>query len=827
MPPFGPVPQSNEAGRRLDSAESYGPHPLNGQSAFAGKDQDDEIHWHIPTPVSKDNSTWDPFKGTDLAKDDVSEHSGVLLANPNQGHATEVPSSKPLPGDATPTASNAQIRMVPPEPPSPSQHPSSAYASVTSQEPTSQEPTSGGMPQSRNEAAIPQRQSSFVGLPLIRRGSTFDVTSKPTEPIDERVSLEAEPDVDEAATRQQGTLTSEVTVGSTLVGTDSLVPGKDVDEKGTEESQKHAPSSASTDHQLPAQQRQHPAPQAPQQMQQQQDPFQMHPVQQGRLPQQHPPFGPAHMVPPNMAGNPIQRLPPSGPWKLEESHLSEPLHRVTPKPQQLPPSGAWKLEESHLAEPLHSVNRNRAGTGSSQQEPSFGYDKETGVSLPAPSSSANQQYQQRQKPPEVPPSSANRYPGLFPSQQQPESNAQAGGPAPSQQRRLSHEGGSGILRAMTGGAETAHEDRGRSRKASSLFKDIGSRFRKGSSERRGTSAEPKAQPAEQQQQQQPLPDAASESSITTEEIQERKKARASFLLGLRNRPSTDHGRQPSRDGAMGPPRPDEARPETSSEERKLSRFGTGLGVTTGQHRPSGPARASTSLAHESGPTGPAMSPPKKRFSGFNTKATGAFHRSSTDVTVKPGTPISLRPASGQQPLQQPAALDRPNMSHPGFERSNTAGPTYGQMQPAPVGAPLADAPERRKRRGSAAGLISGLLGHSGKNKDQSQSVPAGPPPGQQPPMQQPQARYPSGPQPGVSQVPGLQTQGQPQGHRPSGSQLPTPQFPGRQLGCKSLWTAACQPPASETSELWKPTASNATSYDWKLFALRLSDTHFA
>ncbi|KAM0415649.1 hypothetical protein ACHAPT_013399 [Fusarium lateritium] len=812
--PYGPAPQLGDPGNRLTSRESQGPPPMSGPATFANEDPEERTEWQIPTPVSNDNATWDPFKGTDLAKDDASEHSGVLLGNredhTQQSRGVEAPS-----GGATPTLANTGIRMVPPEEPAASsQQPTTGFAGAPSQAASASVP-----PQIHNNSSVPQRNSSFVGLPLIRRGSTFDVTpkpaqSRPTETINEGVSTEID---EEAAAIQQGTLTSEATVGSTLVGTDSLVPGKDF-EKDVDEPEQQALADVPT----AQQQQQQPQPQQQQPQpplhSQPQHPFQMHPVHQGPLPPQNPQFGPRPMIPPNMmGGNPIHRLPPSGPWKLEESHLSEPLHRVTPKPQQLPPSGPWKLEESHLAEPLHSVNRNRAGTSSSHQEPYFGYDKETGIDLPSPTSPVSKPLQNRQKPSETPPSSANRYPGLFPGQPQAQRNPKDGPPGPGPQflRRLSNEGG--ISRTGTGGPE---EERGRSRKASALFKDIGSRFRRGSSERRGTSVEPKPHQHQHHQQQvsqsqqlehrHPPGDGASVSSITTEEIQDRKKVRASFMLGLRNRPSTDHGRQKSRDGNLMGPRPDEARPETSPEERKLSRFGTSLGALTGQHKHNGPPRASTSnLANEPGTSTPLA---KKRFSGFNTKAAvaGVFHhRPSGDSTPKPGTPNSMRPVSSQLALQQPVSSERLDFSHPGFERSNTAGPSFGQMQPTPVNAPPLDASERRRRRGSAAGLISGLLGHGGKHKEEHQGAPARPPSGQQPlmqqplmqqpPMQQPQARRPSGPQLGNPQLggpqlPRLQTQiqpqgppqGPPQGRRPSGPQLPTPQLPGPQLGSPQL-----------------------------------------
>lgn len=64
--------------------------------------------------------------------------------------------------------------------------------------------------------------------------------------------------------------------------------------------------------------------------------------------------------------------------------------------------GPWKLEESHLSEPLHTVTRHRPETGSSQQHMFYGYDKETDTPEDP-----------RQRSFDVPPSSAYRWPDLF------------------------------------------------------------------------------------------------------------------------------------------------------------------------------------------------------------------------------------------------------------------------------------------------------------------------------------------------------------------------------------------------------------------------------
>lgn len=777
--PFEPLPSTNESGKQVASRESDRPRLLQDAPAVSSREHDDRSQWYIPTPI--DESTWDPFRETNVANVGGSTEPHVMTTNniqPQQNSNAMVPSSRPLSGDTTPVPTSG-IRMVPSEELTrPSHQSTSAYAVAASQE------TSGGVqdvPQSRSPAQLndssttPQRQSSFVGLPPIRRGSTFNVNSKSntierrtTEPIDEHASVDDE-DYDEIV-RQQGTFTSEVTAGSTLVGTDSIAPDKEW-KKDIEDPETPAMT--------PEQQRRTSQQRSPQEIPRHS--LQMHPANQGPMPPQNPEYQSPSLplLPPHLlggGGNPVQRLPPSGPWKLEESHLSEPLHRVTPKASPLLPSGQWKLEESHLAEPLHVVNRNRAGTNASQisqrsqrsqHDPYFGYNKETGDVPTSPSSSSTTQHHQhpRQKPSEVPPSTTNRYPGLFPGQQQPQSNSQENHSIQGSQfiRRLSQD--AAISRAGTGGNEATGDDRGRSR-ASALFKDIGHRFRKSSNERRSTPAE-SHNPYQPPQLPDPHNDAASMSSMATDGTNDRKQSRASFMLGLRSKQSRERlSMHPP------PPRPDNSRPNSAMEDKRASRLNPDLGLNFAQQRPAGVPRAATSnLANELSQSGSAT-PTKKRFSAFNAKAamSNVFNRPSSGTYSKPSTPTSSRPISSHLGAQQPISLER---SHPGFERSNTAGPTFNEMLPSPPDVPPVDASDRRRRRGSAAGLISGLLGHGHKNKEPQQSAPSQM---QDRPTQQTHDRRPSGSQLSSPQPQILQEQDR----RPSGSQPPTPalQIPG-------------------------------------------------
>ncbi|KAL1835169.1 hypothetical protein VTK73DRAFT_6118 [Phialemonium thermophilum] len=51
-----------------------------------------------------------------------------------------------------------------------------------------------------------------------------------------------------------------------------------------------------------------------------------------------------------------------------------------PGPIRLPPQGPWKLEESHLSQPLLPANRHRtSSSASSPPQPYYGFDKETGL----------------------------------------------------------------------------------------------------------------------------------------------------------------------------------------------------------------------------------------------------------------------------------------------------------------------------------------------------------------------------------------------------------------------------------------------------------------
>ncbi|KAI2463013.1 hypothetical protein F4781DRAFT_441282 [Annulohypoxylon bovei var. microspora] len=88
-----------------------------------------------------------------------------------------------------------------------------------------------------------------------------------------------------------------------------------------------------------------------------------------------------------MAGNPVQKFPPGGPWKLEESHLTEPLIQHKPRPG--------------------------ANSPSQQQQPNYyaAYDKETEDPLPSAKGQSTSGPRPRNNSNSIPPISAERFRG--------------------------------------------------------------------------------------------------------------------------------------------------------------------------------------------------------------------------------------------------------------------------------------------------------------------------------------------------------------------------------------------------------------------------------
>ncbi|RYP45261.1 hypothetical protein DL768_008377 [Monosporascus sp. mg162] len=202
--------------------------------------------------------------------------------------------------------------------------------------------------------------------------------------------------------------------------------------------------------------------------------------------------------------------------------------------QKLPPGGRWKLEESHLLEPLISPKQNRSGSSPPMQQPShFAYDKETGLPAPVPGPS---QPPQRQKNNSIPPVSAKRFPGLFVDSHRPSPESP---PRDQEQAYKAQPPVNALPRAQTNG--TAEHTRKGS--ASGLFKEIGGRF----SRSRGNSApDARAGPVGG--------DEVSEASISSEDTRDELRNQAQSEFGPSEKKRTFFGSAANTSPALSKPR---------------------------------------------------------------------------------------------------------------------------------------------------------------------------------------------------------------------------------------------------------------------------------
>ncbi|KAF9869517.1 hypothetical protein CkaCkLH20_13002 [Colletotrichum karsti] len=408
------------------------------------------------------------------------------------------------------------------------------------------------------------------------------------------------------------------------------------------------------------------------------------------------------VVPPTVGGNPIQHLPPQGPWKLEESHLSEPL---------LPAS------RSRLS-----------GSSTSPHQPFFGFDKETGVPSPmAPRQET--QLPPRQKFSEVPPSSAQRYPELFTSPPQgypnpgsptgPRSSFDAG-------HHLYNRDNTSLQRTRTVDSEVSSvepsgdDERGRGKRGSGFFKEVGGRFSRTSSRERQNfkdEVEPTGHPAESLERER-----MSVSSIGTVEMQDRQRRRSSFFLNLRGPKPSDAAQ--AQEGEGIPPSPKASpNPAVSPQiphpggpaERKRSWLGPGGNDSAAA--PPSLSRSSTSTAGNE-PAGGPKDPPKKRFSGLK-----VFNRTSSQQDLqpppKPSTSHSVASSFHSHHSGNQLGVSDSQVTL-GRERSNTTGSgPYGLMQTNKHLQTVGE--EDRGRRSSASGFLSGLFGtRSSKTREAQQ-----------------------------------------------------------------------------------------------------------
>ncbi|OAA53301.1 hypothetical protein ISF_08915 [Cordyceps fumosorosea ARSEF 2679] len=461
-------------------------------------------------------------------------------------HSSSISAASPLASSIPPSS---QIRIVPSE----TAHDHGNLRSPIQAPPVAEDSGVGMLAQPDESGDAPKRQSSFVGLPPIRRSSTFGLKSKARRaaerfPLDEEDGngvpdlptddvLEHPPSQSDIPRQPHGEHTGAPHVGST-----SQIYHK---EGATTQ---HQPVTAEHSHQTPARQ-----------------PTTAPPQPQPIRPLVHPPL----MMYPGQ----------SGPWRLEESHLAEPLHQA----------------------------KNRSCHSPISPSMNYDFDKETEHSAmmpPPPLPSGNA----RSRNTDVPPSSAQRYPGLF-------------APRPDEeplQRPISqvyyeekvnprHSGNEYSIPGV--GPPT--EERGRAKRNSGMFKEIGDKIARATSRDRRNSFVESRPPADSRA------DGASESSVGTEEIQDRRKRRSSFFNALTGRASMDPG--PQHDLSALERSQTESLPLSSTGDLGSARKRSMLAsVVTGfgGNKTSTPNAATSGLASPVGDDEPPSTPKKKRFSGI-------------------------------------------------------------------------------------------------------------------------------------------------------------------------------------------------------------------
>ncbi|OPB38728.1 SWI-SNF chromatin-remodeling complex protein [Trichoderma guizhouense] len=475
----------------------------------------------------------------------------------------------------------------------------------------------------------PKRNSSFIGLPPIRRGSTFGTKSKARRAT-ERFSLDDE-DGDDGADIDAPPL-------SPVSGIDAPIHPPETVTGMSQGGRNEKALPPQPGHGVPIAMAANPR-----FGQQQSSNVSHHPhhqQQQQQQPQQQYPGGPnpqfAQGAP--MLDSLVQKLPPAGPWKLEESHLTEPLH----------------------------LTKKRSGTDFSQQDAYYGYNKELGLEIPAAPVPPAQGPPGRFRS-DVPPSSARRYPELFSLPgQDPRQFGRGQGYPPQMQGRPPREGAAPV-RQQQGGPDA--DERGR-RRNSGIFKELGTRIARATSrERRSSIAESKPPSI------QPRGDEVSEVSVTTEDASDRRKKRASFF-GFSGRPSStdqpprkeeDLGNQArQRDTRSAGAEP----PADPREDHKRSLFGGGGQSKIGPGNFSRSSTSNSAFESVSGPSGDGRDngvPHKRRISDI-AKASGIaglFGRARQDRSSLGAMP---RQQDNDQALNQRAMIpDRPPMQLPSLD----------------------------------------------------------------------------------------------------------------------------------------------------------------
>ncbi|CEJ91461.1 hypothetical protein VHEMI07171 [[Torrubiella] hemipterigena] len=463
-------------------------------------------------------------------------------------------------------------------------------------------------PSQASEDVTP-RDASFIGLPPIRRSSTFGLSkAKKAKEAKDRFAL----DEDDVSLPERSVATPPIAEHTATTEPDisddnasAATSGKQAAAAAAAPISESAKAAVQTPSAANAGEALHGAPSNGL-------------VQyQGNMVAQHGPefrqAGPAYpngsMPPPNHAGGPPMMMP--------NQHFAG--------------SGPWKLEESYLAEPLNQVSRNRSGTSGSRSPAFPGFEGRPG--FPGPQGpefgGANQPRSQ-----DMPPSSAQRYPGLFAPQgdgAMPHLGQGAGwrgdGPNP---RGTSSEFG------IAGMGPPGPEERGRSKRGSGIFNQIGDKIARATSrDRFSSNADGRLSRTNTRDEY---------TSENAEDMQDNKKRRSSFMMNLGRRGSMEQSRPQD---SFGPPKraaTDMSFGTEDSQGRRKSFMNT-LAAAQNKFLPSTGSRLSMSMSrpeYEDEATTPSK---KKRFSDM----TKLFRKSkNTDGSDRPPSRNALSTFSSQQ-----------------------------------------------------------------------------------------------------------------------------------------------------------------------------------
>lgn len=575
--------------------------------------------------------------------------------------ATTIPNHHAASHQSSSNQAGAHLRVT-----SPSSH---AHLSPALKAPEDSGVAFAAQDQKSTADEAPKRQSSFVGLPPIRRTSTFAIASK-VKRATERFPLD------------------------------------DDDERGPVR-----PAETISEHPLPEREPQPTHETAHPLQPREQRPVHQQPVPQGNLSEVNVKKDEPTVTQQEVGSQSSEHLP----TQPTDQPVSQPV-LVNPR---LATSGPWKLEESHLSEPLHPVTRNRPSPSSSPQM-YYGFDKETGTGMNAmmpPPQLPPQNIRPRN--PDIPPSSAERYPGLF-------------APRPGEEPQQWNHGGPDQLyrddmvnprrsnEYFIPGVGPPSDDRGRPQRTSGFFKDIGDKITRATSrERRPSMADQRPSMTDHRPPASAFKsDDASDWSFGAEETQAKKKRR-SFIPAMMHRSSMDSGSQ--RQSFSGIQRSNTdmnlASDMDMPKERKKSFFGASMSGLVSRKDAAG-NQSTSSFDHDGAGASREhldneTTPKKKRFSGIAKVFQRTKDDQSSDAQPSPGY---------DNTAQRRGSGFLAGLHGPGRKRSATAGSF--DMPPPPV---PTDESGRGSRRNSISDMLSGFMGRHAGSRPSSRGVQQLPP----------------------------------------------------------------------------------------------------